>query len=110
MLAAPEQFGWGAVGGAIFAVLLYVVPELSRDLASKTAYLTVRKFVVMVGLVVLLSAVAGALALIPAHTPTRGQAIEAGLAVQAIMRGILAAFQQGLTKVDSPVAESGPES
>ncbi len=101
------MFGWGALGGAIVAIILYVVPELARDLVStRTTYLTSRKVKIMFVMVVLLAAVAGVVALAAPHVATRGQAITAGITIQAALRGIFGAIQQGI-RPDQGSVETG---
>lgn len=102
-MPTPAIFGWGALGGAIVAVVLYVLPELARDLTSTAAYLTRRKIILMGAMVLILAAVAGGLALAAPHITTRGQAILAGVGIQAALRGIWGAAQQGVApRTDTP--------
>ena len=89
------------------AAILYVVPELARDLAAtRSGHLTRRKVMVMVMvmvvMVLVLAATAGAAALAAPHVATRGQAIGAGVAIQAGMRGVLGAIQHGIRPDQGP--------
>jgi hypothetical protein len=95
-LPTLQVFGWGCLGGGIVALVLYVLPELGKDLASSAVHLTKRKILVMSVMALVLAGVAGALALVPASISNRGAAIEAGLGIQATLRGILGAVQQGI--------------
>ncbi len=82
-------FVWGSIGGLAAALTVFVLPELVHIQRTGGGHWNLWAFLATVGLVILLSALAGLLCLIPDHM-TRGQAILAGLASQGTLRGIIA--------------------
>jgi hypothetical protein len=94
-------YGWGCLGGAIAAVIGYVLPELANIQLRGKLQLTGWAVVATLVTVVVLTAIAGVVCLIPAHTPDRGHAIVYGLGAQGIFKGFLSAGKDALRPLAS---------
>lgn len=97
-LSGPALYAWGCVGGAITAITLYVLPELIH--ASRTGTFTVSpsrlRIVSVVLLVLVISAIAGFAAFIPAHVTRPGIAILLGITAQATLKGLINGAQEAV--------------
>lgn len=84
------------MGGAISAVLVYVLPELVNIQLRGKLQLTKAALWATLGIVAILTAIAGVVCLVPAHTPDRGHAIAYGLGAQGILKGFLSGAKDAL--------------
>jgi uncharacterized membrane protein len=86
-VGAGETYAWACIGGLVAAVAVHVLPLLTyATVRGDVAYARDRTELMTI-LVVVLTVIAGVVALVPDHL-TRGQAIEYGLASQAILKGL----------------------
>jgi hypothetical protein len=92
-LSGLDAFLFGALGGAIAAIVVYVLPELINAAQKDEVNFTLKRGAFMVLLVVVLAAVAGVFLLIP-HVEDRGKAIGLGLGAQTAIKGLIAAGKE----------------
>ena len=83
-------FGWSCLGGAATAVVIFVLPEVSRGALQGRFTFTLRGLMAAVFAVLLLALLAGVFALVP-DLKSRGQAVGFGLGVNGIIKGIASA-------------------
>jgi hypothetical protein len=90
-------YGWGVLGGAVTALMAYVVPGLASNKLNDTRLnVTIPGVLGVIGLVMLLAAIAGVASLIPAHVNDRGHAIGYGLGAQALFKGFVASIKDAI--------------
>jgi uncharacterized membrane protein len=86
-MPATQVFGWACLGGAVAAVVAFVLPVLSSSAIHQKLQFNRDGLIAMAIIVIALALIAGVVALIP-HITTRGAALEYGLGVNGIIKGI----------------------
>lgn len=95
------MYAWGFLGGFVGALVLYVAPTMIKArLAGDTFRLTPARVLTVLLVTVVLAALGGLVALAPAHV-TGGEAVVIGLAMQAIVRGLISSARDALPSEDS---------
>ena len=95
-MSAWELYAWGAVGGAVAAILVYALPPLAQAaLWGQVENMTPTRVLFIAVMILVLAAVAGVAPLIFEVT-SRGQAITYGLAAQTILKGIIESGKQAI--------------
>jgi hypothetical protein len=91
-LTTKQLFWWGAVGGAIGTVVVYVLPSVIRLATLGVVDLTIPKVIGILILLVILSAIGGVGPFLPKVRPTSvGDAITLGIGALAAIKALLAA-------------------
>jgi uncharacterized membrane protein len=85
-MPATQVFGWACLGGAVAAVVAFVLPVLSSSAIHQKLQFNRDGLIAMAIIVIALALIAGVVALIP-HITTRGAALEYGLGVNGIIKG-----------------------
>jgi hypothetical protein len=81
----------------VVGVALYVLPWLVFLHRADRLQVSVANFWITAGLLVLIAAMGGVLALVPNQIASRGQAIEYGLGSQAVLKGIVSSLREALS-------------
>ena len=106
-MPAIQVFGWASLGGAVAAVVAFVLPVLASSAIKQKLQFNRDGLIAMGCIVIALALIAGTIALIP-HLTSRGAALEYGLGVNGIIKGIasigLEAFPQGSKNVSASEA------
>src|SRR3712207_2593181 len=88
-LSDESLFLWGAVGGLVAFLLVFVLPELKKGWAGGAPRLTLGRVLIALGIGASLVALAGAAAWIVGDATTSRQAVAYGMACEATLGGIL---------------------